>query len=100
MGRPHPYTDVHTLNPPPSTTRPKPPRSTKQQRHSTTQQAYLLAAAFEEAAKYLALRRLRHARHVTDPRALATYGLCAGAAFGTVENLFIYAFAYGVYMWG
>jgi RsiW-degrading membrane proteinase PrsW (M82 family) len=58
--------------------------------------AYLLAAFFEELSKYVALRRLRWARHVTDPRALATYGLCAGAAFGTVEDLFIYAFAYGI----
>ncbi len=58
--------------------------------------AYLLAAFFEELSKYVALRRLRRARHVTDPRALAAYGLCAGAAFGTVEDLFIYAFAYGV----
>lgn len=45
----------------------------------------------------MALRRLRRARHVTDPRALAVYGLCAGAAFGTVEDLFIYAFAYGAW---
>jgi RsiW-degrading membrane proteinase PrsW (M82 family) len=58
--------------------------------------AYLVAGIFEEGAKFLALRRLRTLPYVTDPRALVTYGLCAGAAFGTVENLFIYAFAYGI----
>lgn len=58
--------------------------------------AYLVAGVFEEGAKFLALRRLRTLVYVTDPRALITYGLCAGAAFGTVENLFIYAFAYGI----
>lgn len=69
---------------------------TTKHKHTKTQ-AYLLAAFFEEASKYMALRRLRRARHVTDPRALAVYGLCAGAAFGTVEDLFIYAFAYGAW---
>ena len=58
--------------------------------------AYLVAGVFEEGAKFLALRRLRTLPYVTDPRALVTYGLCAGAAFGTVEDLFFYAFLYGL----
>ena len=33
---------------------------------------------------------------MTDPRALVTYSLCVGASFGTVEDLFLYAFAYGI----
>lgn len=82
---------------PPYPPGPNHPDNQANQTTNPKQQAYLLAAFFEEAAKYLALRRLRHARHVTDPRALGTYGLCAGAAFGTVENLFIYAFAYGAW---
>lgn len=58
--------------------------------------AFLVAALFEEGAKFWALRRLRSLPHVNDPRAMVTYGICAGVALGTVENLFLYAFAYGI----
>lgn len=49
----------------------------------------------EETIKYLAVRRIISKDYVVDPRAMVVYSCCAGAAFGTVEDL-IYNLQYGL----
>jgi hypothetical protein len=49
--------------------------------------SYAIAGVCEEVGKYIAVRMVFRKPYVVDPRALMVYGGCAGAAFGTVENL-------------
>eukprot|EP01041_Mallomonas_annulata_P002752 gene2752-5420_t len=50
--------------------------------------SYFIAGFLEEVVKYLAICRLQNSLLTPDFRCLMVYGVCAGAGFATVENLF------------
>jgi len=50
--------------------------------------SYFVAGFCEELLKYLVVARLQNSLLTPDFRCMMVYGVCAGAGFATIENIF------------